>query len=404
MLLGGTMAEIRSYMKEKNKRIKKQTDYKDKIRKHKLTAVYRVLLVLAAVAALILLVIVQYRHHVYTDFDVISSIEQEILAGTRDLRLGDSVLTYSRDGAHCTNSMGEVTWNQTYGIQDVKTSICGNTVAIGEYNGRNIYVANSEKLLGNITTTMPIRDLAVSSTGTVVAVLADTDITWVNTYDSSGTLRFEGRTYMNNSGYPVSVSLSPNGELLCVAYIYVDTGVIKTNIAFYNLGIIGDNYSDHLVSVYPYTDMLVPYVQFMNNETAFAVGDGRLMIYSGGYKPENKGEFLYDEEVKSVFYSDRYIGLVFASDDSEHMYRLNVYNAAAARVGVYYFDMDYTDIFFGNENFVIYNESECQIMTLDGIEKYNGSFTKTVELMLPLGNSYQYMLVTDTSIDKIQLK
>ena len=150
--------------------------------------------------------------------------------------------------------------------------------------------------------------------------------------------------------------------------------------------------------------MLVPYVQFMNNETAFAVGDGRLMIYSGGYKPENKGEFLYDEEVKSVFYSDRYIGLVFASDDSEHMYRLNVYNAAAARVGVYYFDMDYTDIFFGNENFVIYNESECQIMTLDGIEKYNGSFTKTVELMLPLGNSYQYMLVTDTSIDKIQLK
>ena len=108
--------------------------------------------------------------------------------------------------------------------------------------------------------------------------------------------------------------------------------------------------------------------------------------------------------MKSVFYSDRYIGLVFASDDSEHMYRLNVYNAAAARVGVYYFDMDYTDIFFGNENFVIYNESECQIMTLDGIEKYNGSFTKTVELMLPLGNSYQYMLVTDTSIDKIQLK
>ena len=158
------------------------------------------------------------------------------------------------------------------------------------------------------------------------------------------------------------------------------------------------------MGVYPYTDMLVPYVQFMNDETAFAVGDGRLMIYSGGYKPENKGEFLYDEEVKSVFFSDRYIGLVFASDDSEHLYRLNVYNAAAERVGTYYFDINYTDIFFGKENFVIYNESKCQIMTLDGIEKYNGSFAKSVELMLPLGNSYQYMLVTDASIDKIQLK
>lgn len=398
------MAEIRSYMKEKDKRIQKQTDYKDKIRKYKLISVYRVLLVLAAVIALVLLIVVQYRRHVYTDYDVISSIEQESLVGTRDLRLGDSVLTYSRDGAHCTNSRGEITWNQTYGIQDVKISVCGNTVAIGEYNGRNIYVANSEKLLGNITTTMPIRDLAVSSTGAVVAVLADVDITWVNIYDSSGKLCYEGRTYMNNSGYPASVSLSPNGELLCVAYVYVDTGVIKTNIAFYNLGIVGDNYGDHLVGGYPYTDMLVPYVQFMNNETAFAVGDGRLMIYSGGYKPENKGEFLYDEEVKSVFYSDRYVGLVFASDDSEHLYKLNVYSAAAEKVGTYYFDMAYSDIFFGKDNFVIYNELKCQIMTLGGIEKFNGSFSKTVELMLPLGNSYQYMLITDASIDKIQLK
>lgn len=398
------MVKIENYMQEKDKRAQKQTDYRQKLRRHKLTAVYRVLLVLIAVIALILLIVVQYRRHVYTDYDMISSVEQESLAGTRTLRLGDSVLTYSRDGAHCTNSRGEVTWNQTYGIQDVKLSACGNTVAIGEYNGRNIYVANSEKLLGNITTTMPIRDLAVASTGAVVAVLADTDITWINTYDSSGKLCYEGRTYMNNSGYPASISLSPNGELLCVAYVYVDTGVIKTNIAFYNLGTVGDNYGDHLVGGYPYTDMLVPYVRFMNNETAFAVGDGRLMIYSGGYKPENKGEFLYDEEVKSVFYSDRYIGLVFDSDDRDHLYKLNVYSAAAERVGSYYFDMAYTDIFFGKDNVVIYNESKCRIITLDGIEKFNGSFAKSVELMLPLGSSYQYMLITGTSIDKIQLK
>ena len=108
--------------------------------------------------------------------------------------------------------------------------------------------------------------------------------------------------------------------------------------------------------------------------------------------------------MRSVFYSDRYIGLVFGSDDSDYLYKLNVYDASAERVGTYYFDIAYKDIFFGKDNFVIYNESECLIMTMDGIEKFNGSFQKTVELMLPLGNSYQYMLVTDTSIDKIQLK
>lgn len=128
------MAEIRSYMQEKNKRLQKQEGYRDKIRKHKLVSVYRVLLVLAAVIALAVLIVVQYRRHVYTGYDIISSMERESPAGTRDLRLGDSVLTYSRDGAHCINAKGETTWNQTFGIQDVKASVCGSTVAIGEYN------------------------------------------------------------------------------------------------------------------------------------------------------------------------------------------------------------------------------------------------------------------------------
>lgn len=398
------MAEIKSYVKEKEKRNQKQIDYKDKLRKHKLAAVYRVLLIAVLIIALIVLIVVQYKRHVYTDYDIIESRERVSAAGIQVLRLGDSVLTYSRDGAHCTNAEGEITWNQTYGIQDVKIAVCGNTVAIGEYNGRSIYVANSEKLLGEITTNMPIRDLAVSATGYVVAVLADTDITWINTYDSSGKLCYRGRTYMNNSGYPVSLSLSPNGELLCVSYVYVNTGVIKTNVAFYNLGIVGKNFSDRLVAGYPYSDTFVPYVQFMDNETAFAVGDDRLVIYSGGYKPEIKGVALYDEEVKSVFYSEKYVGVVFASDDSAHLYKFEVYNTAAERVGIYYFDMDYTDIFFGKDNFVVYNESKCQIMTLGGVEKFNGNFSKTVRLMLPVGDTYRYLLITDGTIDKIQLK
>ena len=70
----------------------------------------------------------------------------------------------------------------------------------------------------------------------------------------------------------------------------------------------------------------------------------------------------------------------------------------------FYFDVDYTDIFFGKDNLVIYNETECQIFTMDGTEKYHGNFGKTVRLMLPVGNTYKYLLVTDDTIDTIQLK
>ena len=299
------MADIRSYMKEKEKREKrekKQTDYKEKIARHKLASVYRVILILVLLAAFAVFLVVQYRRRTYTDYNTIATIPRESVSGATDVKLGSAILTYSKDGAHCTDSRGSVTWNQTFEIQDVILARNRGTVAIGEYNGRSIYLADSEKLLGEITTAMPVRQLSVSENGYVTAVLADTDITWINTYDSSGEMIRESRTHMDDSGYPMALSLSPNGELLLVAYVYVDAGILRTKIAFYNFGRVGENYSDGLVSSYVLTDTVVPYVGFLNDETAFSVGDNRLTIYSGGYVPEEAAGHLYDREIRSVFY------------------------------------------------------------------------------------------------------
>lgn len=400
------MADIRSYMKEKEKRKQKQEDYKEKIARHKLAFLTRVLLVAAALIAVVLFFYIQYERHVYTDYDIVASVERETISGTTDVRLKNAILTYSKDGAHCTDIKGNVVWNQTFEIQDVRLAASGNAVALGEYNGRSIYLANSEKLLGEISTTRPIRELAVCEAGYVAAVLTDADITWVNRYDSSGELKNEGRTHVDDSGYPMALSLSPSGELLAVAYLYVDAGVLMTRIAFYNFGPVGSNVSDRLVGVWAYTDMLVPYVKFLDEDTAVAVGDSRLMVYSGSHKPGSPVEYMFDREIQSVFCDDRYVGLVFYSDNSENRYQINIYDTEnlSSPVKIHYFDMDYTDLFFGKGNLVIYNETECQVITLDGREKFHGNFAKPVRLMLPAGNGYRYLLITDDSMDTIQLK
>lgn len=398
------MADIRSYMKEKEKRERKQEGYKEKIVRHKLAHVYRIGLLILAAGALAALVIVQYKRHVYTDYDVISSMSRESVSGTSDIRLGDAILTYSKDGAHCTDIKGNVTWNQNYEIQDIKLAVCGGTTAIAEYNGRNIYTANTEKQLTQITTTMPIRNIAVSQEGYVTAILDGTDVAVINTYDPSGKESYRGEARMNGSGYPAAISLSPGGELLCVSYWYVDAGTLKTNIAFYNFGPVGENANDHMVSVYSYTDMLVPQVQFMNDSTAFAVGDNRLMIYSGGHIPVETAWYALKEEIQSVFYNDKYIGLVFRSEKEDKRFRMDVYDTSANNVGSFYLDIDYTDIFFEQDKFIAYNEMQCVITTLDGLEKFNGEFTKPVKLVLPTGRAYRYLLVTEDSLDTIQLR
>lgn len=397
------MADIKNYLREKEKRERNQSQYKDKIVRHRLTNAYRAVLVIAALAAVAALVVVQYKRHIYTGYDIISTITRESIADATDVRLQDHILTYSKDGAHSTNSRGEVTWNQTYQMQDVIVSMCKDVAAIANYNGREIYVQSAEEQLRTITTTMPIRNITVSATGSVTAVLADTDVTWINTYSTEGS-DYTGQAHMNDSGYPAAISLSPNGELLAVSYIYIDAGVLKTNIAFYNYGAVGENHNDFIVSAYPYTDVLVPEIEFMNDSTVYAVGNDRLMIYKGSQKPVLEAAHLYEQEIQSVYHSDQYVGLVFLSENAEYQYRFDVFDTSAQKVGSYYFNQDYTDIFFEQDDFVVYNETRCTIINFDGVEKYNGNFSKSVQLMIPTNSAYRYQLITDTSIDTIQLK
>lgn len=398
------MTDIRNYLKEKEKREQSQIGYREKIMRHKLQNAYRILLICAAVLAVIGILFLQYKRHVYSGYDIVGTIPLNLASGTTDIRLQNCILTYSKDGAHCTTAKGVVNWNQTYEIQDIKIATNQNCVAIASYNGREIYVQNTEKQLGTITTNMPIRDIAVSATGNVTAVLSDTDVTWVNTYDASGQMLYTGQVHMQETGYPVAVSLSPGGVLLAVSYVYLDAGTMKSNVVFYNFGPVGENMSDHIVSIYTYTDTLIPEIHFINDETAFAVGDNRLTVFKGNQTPVDGAGHIFDKEIQAVFYGDKNIGLVFGSDDAEHTYKLEIYNADGKKVNNFYFDLDYSDIFFEDDDFVIYNGNQCQITTYGGTEKFNGAFAKQARLLIPTNGTYRYTMVTDSSIDTIQLK
>lgn len=405
------MADIKSYLQEKEKREKKQEDFKVKIKKHRLSILYRGLIILMIIIILAALVIIQNNNKRYKGYEVVSTIERETISGTEDIRLGNHLLTYSRDGAHCTDLKGNVIWNQTYEMQDVLLSICQNIAAIANYNGRDVYVVSESEVIGSFTTAMPIRSVTVAANGNVMVVMADTQITYFNIYSASGQELWNGQATMSGSGYPASISMSPDGELVQVAFIYLDAGVQKTNVAFYNLGKVGDNYTDNIVGVYTCTDKLIPYVQFMTNDTAVAVGDSEIIFYKGKQTPVQHCSYQYTKEVKSVFCNENYVGLVFYSDNTDKRYNMQVYNTEGKQVGTYYFDVDYTDLFFGKKNFTAYNDLECVIITLDdGVEKFHGNFNQSVRRMLPagssgiFGNSYKYAIVTNESIDIIQLK
>ena len=64
-------------------------------------------------------------------------------------------------------------------------SVCNNVAAIGDYNGRTVYVVSSTGQLGTVNTNLPIRKICVSQSGVVAAVLDDAEVTRILLYNGN---------------------------------------------------------------------------------------------------------------------------------------------------------------------------------------------------------------------------
>ena len=158
------MSNVRDYLKEREKRlgVSQPVNYKDKIKSHKLTILYRAALVIVLIAAVAVFLVVQWKNKVFSESVVVSSTPVTIVQGAMVENLGGNILLYSKDGASCIDAKGNALWNQTFEMQEPMLSVCNNAAAIGDYNGRTVYVVSSTGQLGTVNTNLPIRKICVS--------------------------------------------------------------------------------------------------------------------------------------------------------------------------------------------------------------------------------------------------
>lgn len=383
---------------------REQMTLDSKLARYRQMKLYTVLVVLAAVAIVASGIYINWKNKRYINYEVLQENEWIRASESKSISLNGALFTYSNDGMSCASIKGKTIWNQTYEMQNPMVRTCGKTVAVGDYNGRKIYVADTQEILGMIETTMPIRNFCVAANGVVAVVLDDSNVTAISLYDTEGNALVAFKTTMSKSGYPVAVDISADGSLLAVSYLKAVSGRIESSIGFYNFASVGQNYTDNLVSGYGYAGAVVPMVNFMGNDTAFAVADNRLMFFRGRQKPESLSENMISDEIQSVFYDETHVGLVFYNTSAETTYRAEIYDTNAKLVSKIAFDLEYRDILFNASGIFIYNESECLIYDWDGRLKYEGSFTDKITCLIPGGNISRHTLITEDTIQTIELQ
>lgn len=405
------MADIKDFKrnqflvgKEEKSADKEKGSLNSRIARHRVLTFYKICAVLAVIAAIALYAYFDWKNTIYTDYEVLQQYEWTKSSEAHCMSLNGTLFSYSKDGMSCTDSRGKVIWNQTYEMQNPMVRTCQNVVAVGDYNGRTIYVSNSEEIMGTIDTTTPIRDFCVAKNGVVAAVLDDSNVTVINLYNVSGEQLAYFKTTMSKSGYPLAIAISDDGKQVAVSYLKAENGEMSTSIGFYNFSSVGQNYTDNLVGGYGYANAVVPIIEFMNSETSFAVADNRLMFYQGRQKPENIANIMIDDEIQSVFYNENHVGLVFYNMTGETTYTMQIYDTSGNKKQTIDFNQEYKEILFRSEGIIIYNDEECVIFDWEGKQKYEGVFKERIECVIPMGNIARYTVVTSDSIQMIELQ
>lgn len=368
-------------------------------------ALYIIILCIAIAAGVSFYAYKTYlQNKTYTDYRVEhtktidKSIEYEYY------KYASGILCYTDDGISYLKEGKEV-WNHAFGMKNPVMDICGDYVAIGDFKSNEIHLYGVDGSSNVIPTKYPLINVEVSEQGVVAGILEDETANYFQVSDRKGNELVTGRTVLKGNGYPLDFSLSQDGMKMIVSYIYVSSGVSQSKVLFYNFSEIGENSTDRMVGGFnQYTSTIVPDVEFVNNNTAVAWGDNMFTIYKMKEKPSIIKEIEFDEKVKSIFYSENYIGMVFDSDDSLSAYRMKVYNLEGENIYETDIDGDYEELQFADDCILKYSDMKCQLISIKDVIKFEYVFDAAITKMLPISGNSKYILVSSDVIEEIELK
>ncbi|MDD7218520.1 MAG: DUF5711 family protein [Clostridia bacterium] len=381
---------------------KEKDDYQTRLSKHKRKVAKKTLITVTAVIVIVAAFIIYMEKRSYHNYKILQTSEQEDIVSTNYVEMEGNILRYSPDGVSLVSNKMETLWSETYSMQNPVADVQGSRAVIADKDGNSIFMFDKNGKTGNVTTSYSIVKAKVSENGLVAAILDGGDDTWINFYSFDGSLIAENQTRIDDPGYPLDVAISDNGVIMMVTYQFVDGNDTTSYVAFYNFGDVGQNEDDRIVSGYKYKGVVVPQIEYLDQNRSIAIRDDGFTLYRGGQIPKEVKTIKEDKEIVSTFFDDDLVGLVFKNDSKDKLYTMNVYKLDGTLKFKKDFNIPYTTIKMSDGNILMYNSSQICIMNSKGVQKYMGAVDGTVKNFFKIGWN-RYILVSDGGVNLIKL-
>ena len=375
--------------------------YRRQLSMHKIAAMKKTVFTVAVVAAVAVGLVLFIEKRSYRTYDIIQTSEQEDIVSTQYEVLSGKILRYSPDGAALVNSEMDAYWSSLYEMQNPVADIRGDWAVIADVDGTSMKIFDKDGEVGSVTTSYSIVKARISSNGLVAAILDGGDSTWINYYDSDGSLIAENQTHVEDPGYPMDVAVSDNGEIMMVTYQFIDGSDTTSYVAFYNFGDVGQNEDDRIVSGYTYEGVVIPEIRYFDAERSVALREDGFTVYKGRQIPKESVTEKVDKEIVSTFCDDDTIGMVFKNGNKDKQYTMKVYSINGSLRFTKDFNIPYTTIKISGGNILLYNDSQICVMNSRGVEKYSGTVDGSINNFIKIGWN-RYLLVLDSGVNVIK--
>ena len=353
-----------------------------------------------AVIAAVCLVFLYVEKRSYHSYKVLNTSEQEDVVSTQYVEMDGDILRYSPDGVSVVDNSMNTIWNETYTMQNPIADVNGSRAVIADSEGTSLYICDKKGVTGTVTTSYSIIKVRIAANGMVAAILDNDENTWINFYNSDGSLVAENLTKIDDPGYPMDVAVSDNGVMM-VTFQYVDGSKTTSYVAFYNYGDVGQNEDDRIVSGYTYENVVIPQVECISESQYIALRDDGFSTYQGNQIPKEVKTINVKQEIVSTFFDDQRIGLVFKNNSKDSEYTMEVYSMNGQLKFRKNFNVAYSTIKMSDGNIIMYNSSQICVMNSRGVQKYMGSVDGTIRDFFKIGWN-KYLMVMDNGVSTIK--
>ena len=398
--------EQRAFLRQQAREADRRAHDPKVIRQEKLERSGRIRDIIAVITLFLVLalaIIFYAENYSYTTYSLDFELGEETLTGARLYAFKDGCVAVTRDSVSFVSG-DAVRFTNTCAYQTPVVKAEGDFFTVFDRGGYQIRIYDESGLTGTVRLTRKVYAVDISASGVLAVFTESSEAAYISYFDRFGNrISVEVRTIPEESGYPVDIDISPDGQRLAVSFFAAESGSGLSRLVVYDFD---KGKADAQYAVYRSEDAdgqgtYLSDVFFVSDSLLYAAGEDRLVFLNfDAAGSASANTLIVEDPIISVFAAGNFLGAVTetAGGHTCTVYRENgeIYSRFEVPEG-------YEHLAANARYLTFTNGTELYFYNISGRKRYEGALTDDVDSVVLTGRR-SLLMSTGSYLEKITLK